>query len=1096
MNNENPCEKHDHTSERRDKTFPAFRDNTDEKNQTVRVTKEFLDGYLPDLIHNLSITVQDWGVGDGDLSGKIALLMQNYTNNSNSSIKEIKYEGIDRSIQFVENTTNNLFALGIKNNHITLGNIFGGGIDNLSKNPTLLIASQVIYYTKDISKFVENITKQMGFVAIIIGQATGSFLDHTGMEYDNTTNKTTGADVQLDTAVKEQVNFNSIKIVYNSIIDFPKNIPFEELKDIALSDYNELKGQRAHIRNLLEFSGGSMERLICEKSLERFLQDFQTQLDISEGNINFWNFISIIVPKDKVSAEELTTKLRKIEKLLLSGNVTSFESAIKEGNYEIIYTLFNQGLVTCRLNNYKYNFQKDATDRIISFLLYELRLAHGYQSLANLFNYELDPHADFRNYTHPAIHRMKSIKYNFNIPTDIADKLKKEPSLVISPGDKYNKQFDWWWLHNEYFCSALLIIPFLIIGDRSTIALLSLSMALMYQNQYEKFIFTSTNAVNTMNGEELLIQLFLFEENNIDSLKFQNSMGQTPLHLAISTNDTDKAFKLLCCSSTLVDNLVNIKDIHGKLPIHYAGEYNNIKIAEIILNNEASLDIESYNYLRSFFNLLFLSGKLGYLYAFFTDWVQTNRLHPAMMLWPTYYILKDNNVRFPENIYFHSFLLRLNPFGQEGNYLNKSSESYDGYSRDSFFHLASKNNHTDFVKSFVNKSSVNINKYNAYGKSTLHLAAENNNLELMSFLIDNQADVNNRGNTWSIYPYADFTLKSVLLYLSTNSVWRVLSDALFLNSVYEEMFSAFPKLNGGTPLHSAAHSNHTSKEALELLIQNGADPDLTMTVYDSYKIQIIPYVVTKSILLIANCFYPRIDIRYKISLLGAIQVLVPYTVDNLRPINLVNNIASEKKYIIDQCVEDDVFGQDIIEAKEQCIVDPYGDNNSESSPSEEDNLLNLNKNIDEFDILESILYRVGHPPLNSEDKKKSELYQYLKQYTVLQDYKSIEKFNIIDSMLYKLGLISDEDTIHIKEPGAYKGGSGKDTFIIYSDEFTGDIIIKDYTPEDQIICADCDKETFEFRSESVLNSESAIISINNKIELILLGTDVNDVNFS
>lgn len=1068
MNSQNPCKKHDHTSQRREKTFTAFRDNTDEKDQTYKITKEFLDGYLPSLIHNLTITVQDWGVGDGHLSGKIAVLMQNYTNNPNISIKEIKYEGIDRSIQFVQNTTNKLFSLGINNNNIVLGNIFGDGLDNLSKNPTLLIASHVLYYASDIKQFVENITKQMGFVAIIIGQASGAFVDYTGIVYDNTTGKSTGADKKIDAALSEQNKFNSIKIIYNSILDFPKNVSFEELKKISTSNFDDLKGREAHIRYLLEFTGGSMERLICEGSLENFLQDVQTQLNNTGGNINCWNFISIIVPEDKVSIEELTEKLREMEKLILSGNITSFEAAIKEGNYEIIYTLFNQGLVTCRLRDYKYSLRKDITDKFLSFFLYELRLSHGYQTVANLFNYELDSHANFRNYTHPAIHRMQSIKYNFEM--DFKDQIRKEPNSISAPGRKYSESFDNQWFHNEYICSALLLIPPIIIGDRATVTLLSLSMTLMYHNLYERFLFTTENAVNTMDGEALLFQLFLFEEENVGSLKSQDSMGQNSLHHAIIANDTSKAYKLLCCDSTLVDELVRTKDINGKLPIHYASELNNMKIIETLLKKDISANEESSNFLRSVFDGIFLVGKLGYLYGYFTSWVLSNNLSPALILWPTYYILKQHNIRFPENIYFHSFLLRLNPFGNENSYLNRNSESYDVYTRDNSIHLASRNNHTNLVTFLVKRNETFINNLNANGESILHLTVANNNLELVRFLIEHQADVNNKDTSWPIYPFVDLILKSVLLYLSSDNILRILSDALFLNSVYKELFTAFVKTKGATPLHTAVLSKHTSNETLEFLINNGADPDLTMNFYDNSNIQIVPYVITKSILFIASFYCTRIPITYKLLLLGSSQILISYNLENLKPINLVKYEPPKEE----QCINKE--NNKIYELLKQ-----YG-------------ILNFDKTIDQLNIIESLLFRLGVIPLDSEDKKNSELYQYLEKYTTLHDYKTITEFNPFETILYKFGLISDNDTIHINQPGAYKGGSGSDSFIIHGDVFKGQIIIKDYTPEDRIIFSNCNIEKFQYRTEPVLNKESTIVSIDRELELILIGVGESELN--
>lgn len=53
-NNELTCLKFkekSYTNSRRDKTFPVFTNNTDEKDQTIKVTSSFLDNYLlPGLI--------------------------------------------------------------------------------------------------------------------------------------------------------------------------------------------------------------------------------------------------------------------------------------------------------------------------------------------------------------------------------------------------------------------------------------------------------------------------------------------------------------------------------------------------------------------------------------------------------------------------------------------------------------------------------------------------------------------------------------------------------------------------------------------------------------------------------------------------------------------------------------------------------------------------------------------------------------------------------------------------------------------------------------------------------------------------------------
>ena len=73
-------------NKRRDATFPAFTRNTDEKNQTIKITASFLDDNLPKLLTNLSVTINDWGVGDGLLSAKIASYFQH------SKHKNISYK--------------------------------------------------------------------------------------------------------------------------------------------------------------------------------------------------------------------------------------------------------------------------------------------------------------------------------------------------------------------------------------------------------------------------------------------------------------------------------------------------------------------------------------------------------------------------------------------------------------------------------------------------------------------------------------------------------------------------------------------------------------------------------------------------------------------------------------------------------------------------------------------------------------------------------------------------------------------------------------------------------------------------------------------
>lgn len=49
-------------NERRDKTFPSFREITIETEVTVKVITAFIDDYLPSLISTLTVNLNDWKV--------------------------------------------------------------------------------------------------------------------------------------------------------------------------------------------------------------------------------------------------------------------------------------------------------------------------------------------------------------------------------------------------------------------------------------------------------------------------------------------------------------------------------------------------------------------------------------------------------------------------------------------------------------------------------------------------------------------------------------------------------------------------------------------------------------------------------------------------------------------------------------------------------------------------------------------------------------------------------------------------------------------------------------------------------------------------
>ena len=1002
---------------RREITFPVFVNKTDEKNQTIKVLSTFLDNYLPGLINNISCSVVDLGVGSGDLSYKVANYIHGKCDNVN-----VSYYGIDKIESFVNLTRSKLSTLGFVNDTIIHGSCFSDDIDRLAKNPVLLIASQVVFYLNQtyFNSFIERVVQKMGLVAIVIAQANGSFLNKIGSIYDNSTKQVETEKRVEDAFQKHNLTLNHIKILYSTVIHFLPTITYNQLMEIALADFNRLPSNSLEFqtRALLEFVAGTpLERLTCldPSLLSNFIGDIYTHLTLNGGNIRFWNYMSITVPKDNMNQEAMQNEWRKIQNFTLSGDLKSFDAAIQEGNYEIALAISRQGLMTCELNYYTTHLGREILDKITSFMWYGISLSEE-KELLKLMHIETDARAKHRNYISYELLKMQEIKYNYTVLTPERTSFTSNSEsfrIWVSKTDMTLALLAPYPLLHEFVWSITLIIPFIIISDPITQSQLACSMLMMLSSFWKKHFDASSSALHFIKGDDFLLQLYLYNKKHYHTLTFQDNEGQTALHKAIINEDNEKTLKLLSCSNPVVEKIVNIVDIKGRYPLHYAVIMNNRKIVEFLLAKKIDINTQTeISTLSLLVDIIFITGKILYLSAYFTNCINhnaQNHIYKYPALIAIYAIARNHEIQFPNHLYYLSFLHRLDAFAEWKHSLDYN-QAYHGYSKDTPLHLSCAHNHTDLTKYLVTKNA-DINLSNAKGETALHLAAANNNIELVSFLINHKADINIKAKHLDLYPILDFLLKAATIYFSANTLLKSVSEIIFLKVINDEIFSSFYAANLATPLHYAVagmslsectlkscktENTNNGNESIICLIENGTDPDLTMNFYNDVNIQIIPYITTKAIMMLAE-----LPVIYSLPILAISQYFFPYYAQKLKPIDLAQDES---------------------------------------------------------------------------------LYQYLKQYTILNQY------------------TATSDVIEMQQYGMYKGGAGKDIFNIYCD-YIGKkdgykLIIKDYEiREDHLQLQHCDSSNqVKYKSSIIANEIATILYFaknkGDELVVVLLGISI------
>lgn len=1087
IENEN-CSQYD-TSEfrgnRRSVTFPVFANKTDEKNQTIKITTSFLNSDLSGLIANISSSYFSHDIVDlGSGSGELAYLVAQYiggTFKTHNISRNVTYFAMDKEIELVNKSKSKLTTLEFLNHTIVQGDCFSDQINKLIEKPMLLIASQMIYYANEtaLNRFIDLVAQKTGRVTIVIAQANGSFLNKMGPTYDNSKKIDTTEPKVTEGFVKYNISLHHIKLYYSSRIFFPDNISYEKLIEISLPKFEDLKNiTDQETRCLIEFvAGTSMERLMCmnKNKFYHFLEDLYNHLKLNNFELKFWNYAFFTVPHEFMSLDSINNEFKKLSTLHLSGNTSSFLDAINEGNYEVSYAIYKQGVMSCRLHDHVYK-PISLYNHLKSLIKYELRLKQGWKEFLEFFNIDLGDHSEYVSYNSTELFKMQSTKYNYNVIYGIPNTADNISNIYNPNGINIRE-----WYINQIFedlswpkfingnplvLNALSTILFELIPSLA-LALPSIISSYNYPNQvlptgtaaslfmiycsfWKKYFLASNMAIHYIKGNEFYLQLYLSKPSNYESLKFQNSDGETALHKSLISQDIEKTTNLLSCSEDIVKNIIQIRDDRGKLPIHYASEYGNLEILESILLRDGDINaLAKQSYSGYFFDLLFLLGKALYLFTsaaslvrFENDHEKINWLNVAGT--GAIYCLTNFhlNLKFPDGIYYIAFLNRLNPHSDwENNFFN-INRIYESYSFDTPLILSINHNNTVLSLYLINQKNINLSIENAKGETALHFAAANNNLDIITKLIERNVDTNKQTSEAIIYPTIDILTKLITLLAGHDGMLSSLNQIIFLKVLHNEMFGSFHSVNKATTLHYAVggiklsnyniFSKRTENDSIEpssiiKLVESGADPNLTMSYTENLDIQILPYILTKiSLTVLAQRDGSTVSAGYKIGILFLCQTLFPYTTTKLKPIDLL-------------------------------------------------------------------------------PEKQGKIYQYLKQHTIEHHYTDVNNFHWLDPRyyLYKFNILSDDDNIVMDKYGTYKGGSGKDIFNLdcnylgKDEDFT--IIIKDFNPkEDSLNIYNCTpKDQVNYKKTIHLGTPATMAYLNenqDNILAIFLGLSPADIS--
>lgn len=1069
--------------ERGDSTFYTFVQNTNEKKQTEQIFSSFLNDYSIKFTKLLqSVSVVDLGVGEGTLSSSMARYLK-------AQCEELTYEGIDKSSNFTELTTQKFLTLDVKDHKFIVGDIFGGDVDKLIDHPTLLIASQVVFYAPDIGEFIDLIIKKMGAIAFVIGQADHSFLNIISKNY-------AGADLQKDVetkvtdALKTHVSeANFVNILYSSSIDFPK---IESLKEVAYSCFDCFDNPKKLIaRKLLEFmSGVPLEQIEYEGKLDEFIESVTNHTIRIDGNIQFWNFMQIIVPRGHDQENQLNKTVQAIYTEKFSGKYTELGKAVLEGRENIIKSMLQTGI--------------SVTDITPKHIIPIWKNILFYSRFAPILSMIVDK--DIPSNTtafNLYINALKEEDYRVNnvLWEDINNKLTQDNFIKIHDYlDNFIKSFD------QESNSANLFASLII---RNIIGIASISFnRLLIRNGDAVFVdlkktlicstgilYSSIYSYYTHYSTEYKLAHYLASQGEIDiftklshydffynTFNIQSGSGKTALHYAAKSNSSIIAKQIMMYDFVKV----NIADYSGYLPIHYAAEKGNLELIAKFLNNyEISINATvggEVGKFKSFMNgmLLFSSAFcIRYIPAFsYGDFDPENQWVADKIIFDgLHYVLMGLDLG--KRIYFGipdkiSQIFFPHYTKEELQY---ESRYYRRYSQDSLLHLSTKNNYTDLSLWLIKNQNISRSK-NIDGIYPIHNAAASLNIELLQKLTEldpdsiNYVAIRDNGPLYSwqynflIYTHLTFTLERPYMF---NNVPHYLPHIMnmLMQTVFWPIFSIEgspfdqSKKEFGSTLHFAAAGTTDTHSLIAQITSSKYINNATITPEkDWIKYETLKFLIEQGVEVdksITYQYYPFLEgvtlafflgNQFLIQQFNIYRFVLP-KIENFLPQNIFGFLENIFRPDMDFPA---YFRIHYFHVNIVTLLYYFFGRHTEQFKA--------------IDLVEKCLSNQ-----EATNIQLSESYKLLKQYTSV-------KLN--------------KDAIYIKEYGSYKNEKNEFTL---TKNFDGKkegykIIIKNYQGSDKIILDESfgilDISTIQYKTTLIMNKSSTIVTLETGEEIVTL----------
>lgn len=259
-------------------------------------------------------------------------------------------------------------------------------------------------------------------------------------------------------------------------------------------------------------------------------------------------------------------------------------------------------------------------------------------------------------------------------------------------------------------------------------------------------------------------------------------LGRTALHLASHSDDfyisADKLIKSFGLDP-------NVKDINGFTPLHVAAIRNSIKIAELLIANNAIIDICDLNELRTPLHLAAISNSITIIQLLLRKKKDIANRFDKFKWSPLHIAVANNSFASTKLILEKGCPNDVNALNQHGM---------------SPLHIAAANNSTEIASLLLTKGHSDVNVLSQRGISPLHIAVNNNSIEMVMLLLNHKANPNVR------------KLSKRKSHIRQNCV-----------------------------LHSAVANN--SLEMVKLLLSAGADPTLT-NAREETALHVAPFINT------------------------------------------------------------------------------------------------------------------------------------------------------------------------------------------------------------------------------------------------------------